>query len=66
MRILISVRFRRLVANHSLLGYRVDPELARFELPFIRIVSTRVNILTSSLDSEDGIELYSALSLEEM
>ena len=54
------------VAYNTLLCHSVDPELTRFELPFVRIVSTRVNILASCLDFKDGVILYSACSFEKM
>ena len=66
MWVLLTISTALRVAHNTLLCDSVDPELARFELPFIRIVSARVNILTSSLDSEDRVKLYSALRLEEM
>ena len=66
MWVLLTIGAALRITHNTLLCHSVDPKLARFELPFIRIVSTRVNILASSLDSEDRVKLYSTLRLEEM
>ena len=66
MWVLLTISAALLVTHDARLRNSIYPELARFELPFVWIVSTWINILASSLYSEDGVELYPALSLEEM